>query len=358
MKPRALVAMSGGVDSSVAAALMLDEGYDVVGVTLKQWEEPDGSAPVAGCCTVADAEDARRVAAQLDIPYYVLDYVDEFRRKVVDRFGAEYAAGRTPNPCIECNRSVRFDALLSRTAELGCDVLVTGHHARVRREGDRFRLMTAADPAKDQSYVLHMLDQRQLASIRLPVGEMTKEQVRERAAALGLRTAAKADSQDLCFVGSDGYRSFLRTHFPDAATPGRIVDADGDVVGEHGGTVDFTVGQRKGIGVAFGEPRYVVEVRPQTATVVIGRREDLLVEGCRVEGVSFVSGVPPEDRSVEVKVRYRSRPVAAGLSGDGDTGWVVEFERPLGGVAPGQAAVFYRGEEVLGGGTIAGALRG
>lgn len=353
---RALVAMSGGVDSSVAAALMLDQGHEVVGVTLKQWEAAGGAMPTAGCCTVGDAEDARRVAAQLDVPYYVLDYVDAFRSAVVDRFGADYLAGRTPNPCIECNRRVRFSALLERSSELGCDVLATGHHARVRFDGGRYRLLAAADPNKDQSYVLHMLGQEELAQIRLPVGEMTKAEVRERATALGLRTAAKPDSQDLCFVGHGDYRDFLREHFPASAAPGEIVDTTGAIVGHHEGTAGFTVGQRKGLGVALGEPRYVVDVQPMSRRVVIGSREDTLVSACAIGDVSFVSGRAPEDAAVEVKVRYRSRPVAAELEA-AVGGWVVRFAEPQPGVAPGQAAVFYRDGEVLGGGTITAALR-
>lgn len=353
---RALVAMSGGVDSSVAAALMLEEGHDVVGVTLKQWEGAAGEMPTAGCCTVADAEDAGRVAAQLDMPYYVLDYVDEFRSEVVDRFGADYMDGRTPNPCIECNRTVRFRALLERTAALGCDVLVTGHHARIRRDDDGFHLLAAVDGSKDQSYVLHMLGQRELARIRLPVGEMRKDDVRRHAARLGLRTASKPDSQDLCFVRSGDYRDFLREEFPEAARPGVIVDTEGVEVGRHGGTVDFTIGQRKGLGVALGEARYVVDIEPSTATIVIGRKRELEVRGCVVEGVSFVAGAAPADRSVSVKVRYRSRPVPGVLHQDG-AAWRVDFTDPQLGIAPGQAAVFYRGDEVLGGGTIARTLQ-
>lgn len=353
---KALVAMSGGVDSSVAAALMLEQGHDVVGVTLKQWEGPGGAMPTAGCCTVGDAEDARRVAAQLGVPYYVLDYVDEFRTAVVDRFGADYLAGRTPNPCIECNRRVRFSALLDRTGELGCDVLVTGHHARVRRDRDGYHLLTAVDPGKDQSYVLHMLGQDELAQIRLPIGEMTKAEVRRRAAALDLRTAAKPDSQDLCFVGHGDYRDFLREHFPDSAAPGEIVDTGGHVVGHHEGTAGFTVGQRKGLRVAFGEPRYVIDVQPASRRVVIGTKTDTLASGCDVGEVTFVSGRPPIDASIEVKTRYRSRPVPARLEG-GSAGWTARFLHPQPGVAPGQAAVFYRGAEVLGGGTITASLR-
>jgi len=355
---RALVAMSGGVDSSVATALMLEAGHDVIGVTLKQWEGPDGALPTAGCCTVGDAEDARRVAAALDVPYYVLDYVDEFRQAVVDPFGAAYLAGITPNPCIECNRTVRFKALLDRTEALGCDVLVTGHHARVRSDAAGHHLLRAVDSAKDQSYVLYMLGQKELSRIRLPIGEMTKTEVRSRAAALGLRTATKPDSQDLCFVGRGDYREFLAEHYPEAARPGPIVDRDGTVVGEHRGTSGFTIGQRRGLGVAATEPRYVVEIKPASATVVIGRRRDLQVDGCGLSGVTFVAGDPPDDVGpVEVKVRYRSRPVAAHLTPAGADGWRLRFVQAQDGVAPGQAAVFYRGDEVLGGGTITTTLR-
>ena len=348
----ALVAMSGGVDSSVAAALMVEAGHDVIGVTLKQWEGPDGALPAAGCCTVGDAEDARRVAAQLDVPYYVLDYVDEFRREVVDRFGEAYAEGRTPNPCIECNRRVRFKALLERTEELGADLLVTGHHARVETDdAGRHRLLKATDAAKDQSYVLHMLGQDQLARVVFPVGSMTKEDVRAHAARLGLRTASKPDSQDLCFVGHGDYRSFIRRHFPEAARPGPIVDAAGVTVARHDGAVDFTVGQRKGLGVTFGEPRYVVAVDAPTSTVTIGRREDLDVTACVVGDVSWVLEPPADGDAVDVKVRYRADAVAATVERHGND-WLIEFAEPQRAVAPGQAAVAYRGDEVLGGGTI------
>ncbi|MCP4309064.1 MAG: tRNA 2-thiouridine(34) synthase MnmA [bacterium] len=353
---KALVAMSGGVDSSVAAALMQDEGYDVIGVTLKQWESENGEMPLAGCCTVSDSEDARRVAAQLEVPYYVLDYVDEFTEKVVDHFGEMYAAGKTPNPCIECNRRVRFSVLLERTAALGCDVLVTGHHARIRKDASGYHLIRAVDGSKDQSYVLHMLRQRDLAKVRLPVGEMTKIKVREYATKLGLRTADKPDSQDLCFVGDGSYRDFIRSRFPEAARPGPLVMSDGTHLAEHQGMVDFTIGQRRGLGVALGDRRYVVDIKPETSTVVLGTREELLATGCRVEDVSFIADGPPQERAIAVKIRYRSEPVPASLDNDGD-GWHVLFEKPQLAVAPGQAAVFYAGDEVLGGGTISEAIR-
>lgn len=354
---RALVAMSGGVDSSVAAALMLDQGYEVIGVTLKQWEGENGEMPLAGCCTVSDSEDARRVASQLDVPYYVLDYVDEFTEKVVDHFGEMYAAGKTPNPCIECNRRVRFSVLLERTAALGCDVLVTGHHARIRHDDTGHHLIRAVDGSKDQSYVLHMLGQQDLARVRLPVGEMTKTKVREYAAAMGLRTAAKPDSQDLCFVGEGSYRDFIRSRFPNAARPGPLVMSDGSVLAQHEGMVDFTIGQRRGLGVALGERRYVVDIQPETSTVVLGTREELLAAACVVDDVSFIAGHPPESRTVSVKIRYRSEPVPATLHESGDGVWRVEFAKPQLAVAPGQAAVLYAGDEVLGGGTISEAIR-
>ena len=348
---RALVAMSGGVDSSVAAALMLDQGYDVIGVTLKQWEGADGQMPVAGCCTLSDAEDARRVAAQLDIPYYVLDYVEEFTEAVVEPFAEGYLKGLTPNPCIECNRNVRFDALLDRTEALGCDVLVTGHHARVEADGGRYRLRKAVDGTKDQSYVLHMLDQRALGRVRLPVGEMTKADVRTYAEGMGLRTATKPDSQDICFVTSGDYRDFLRKRHPEVDNEGDVLDMDGSVVGRHAGTAQFTIGQRKGLGVAAGEARYVVDIAPREQTITIGTYEDLLTDGCTAVDMRFTDEPIADGSRVTVKVRYRSEPVAATVNTDGDT-WRFRFDERQARPAPGQAIVAYDGDYVLGGGTI------
>ena len=348
---RALVAMSGGVDSSVAAVAMIERGFDVVGVTLKQWQADDGSMPVAGCCTLSDAEDARRVAAQLDIPYYVLDYVDEFTEAVVEPFGQGYLDGLTPNPCIECNRKVRFRALLDRTAELACDVLVTGHHARVLDTPDGYRLAKGVDAGKDQSYVLHMLDQKALARVVLPIGEMTKADVREKAAGIGLRTATKPDSQDICFVTSGDYRDFLRARVPGVDRPGDILDTSGAVIGTHPGTAGFTIGQRKGIGVAVGEPRYVVDISPREQTITIGTREDLLVDACSAVDMSFTHHTIEDGATVDVKVRYRSEPVPAVVGRDGDR-WTFSFHEPQPRPAPGQALVAYNGDYVLGGGTI------
>jgi tRNA-specific 2-thiouridylase len=351
---KALVALSGGVDSSVAAALTVEKGHDVIAVTLKQWDGPS----TAGCCTVGDATDARRVAAALEVRHYVLDYVDRFARDVVEPFGAQYLAGRTPNPCLDCNRSIRFGALLRHAAELGCDVLVTGHHARVDAAADGSRrLLRAVDGTKDQSYVLHMLGQDELSRVRFPVGAMPKSEVRDIAAELGLRTASKPDSQDLCFVAGD-YRGFLRSRVPGGSEPGPIVDRSGRVLGSHEGVAGFTIGQRRGLGISVGEPRYVVALQPDERTVVVGGAADLLAGGCRVVGMSFVAGHPPADEGIEVKVRYRSDPVGARIRSVGPGEWEVWFTEPVAAVAPGQAAVLYRGDEVLGGGTIVAPLRG
>ncbi len=343
---RALVAMSGGVDSSVAAALMYDLGIDVVGVTLKLWSGPNGEAPTAGCCTVSDAEDARRVAAELDIPYYVLDYSDEFKDGVVDGFVSDYASGRTPNPCIECNRTVKFDRLLSRLDEFDCDWLVTGHHARVTRQNGSYSLLRGADKRKDQSYVLSMLTQDQLARTRLPVGELTKAQVRKIAAGMGMRTAHKPESMEICFVGQKDYRSFLEDHAPDVFTPGRLVGTDGQELGSHGGVVGFTVGQRRGLGISAGEPRFVVKIEPESATVVIGSRDDLEVSGVELSHLTWTSGDLGHGR-VLAQYRAHGEPVPATLSGG-----VLSFDEPQKALAPGQTVAFYDGDEVLGGALI------
>ena len=348
---RVMVAMSGGVDSSVAAAMMVEEGHDVIGATLKLWQGPNGEAPTAGCCTVSDSEDARRVAAQLDIPYYVLDYTEDFMSGVVDRFIGDYFTGLTPNPCVECNRTVKFSRFLDQAAEFGCDVLVTGHYARTRQDESGWHLLEGVDGTKDQSYVLYMLGQSELERVRFPVGEQTKIETRRYADRLGLRTAAKPDSQDICFVGDGNYRDFLRSQSSEATRPGPIVDIAGEQVGSHDGVIDFTIGQRKGLGVALGEPRYVIGIDHPTATITLGRKADLATAGFRVEQATWVAGSAPHEGRFDVKVRYKSSP-EPGLVSPIPGGAVVTFEEPQGAIAPGQAAVFYRAGEVIGGGTI------
>ncbi|MET0567136.1 MAG: tRNA 2-thiouridine(34) synthase MnmA [Acidimicrobiia bacterium] len=345
---RALVAMSGGVDSSVAAALMREAGHEVIGVTLKLWAGPNGEAPTAGCCTVSDAEDARRVAAQLDIPYYVLDYTDEFRDGVVHQFVRDYGSGRTPNPCIECNRTVKFDRLLNGLADFDSEVLVTGHHARNRYVDGSWQLHRGEDRAKDQSYVLSMLTQTELSRTRLPVGELTKPEVRAVATEMGLRTAAKPESMDICFVGQRDYRGFLRDTAPEVFEPGRLVASDGTELGRHDGVVGFTVGQRRGLGVAVGEPRFVVRIDSASSTVVLGRREELAVAGAWLRDLTWTEGDP---FSGQIMAQYRAHgePIEATLNDDR-----VLFAEAQEAVAPGQTVAFYDGDRVLGGGLIAG----
>jgi tRNA-specific 2-thiouridylase len=347
---RVLAAMSGGVDSSVAAALMAQEGHDVIGATLKLWQGEDGSLPTRGCCTLADSDDARRVAATIGIPYYVLDATEEFRSGIVDPFISEYLAGRTPNPCIACNRVIKFDRLLRWAVDLECDLVVTGHYARVERGTHGYRLLRSLDAAKDQSYVLYMLGQRELEQVRFPVGSYRKDAVRAVAGELGLRTAHKRDSQDICFVGDD-YRSFLRNETPQANRPGPVVDEDGATVGTHGGVADFTVGQRKGLGVTLGTPRYVQDILPASATIVVGPRRATFT-GLTMRDTSWVSGTAPPSGSVQVQIRAHGDACDALL--DGAT---VHFAEAQASVAAGQTAVVYRGQELLGGGTIDSAVR-
>ncbi|MGB7860582.1 MAG: tRNA 2-thiouridine(34) synthase MnmA [Acidimicrobiia bacterium] len=343
---RALVAMSGGVDSSVAAALVKDEGHEAIGVTLKLWSGPNGEAPTAGCCTVSDAEDARRVAAELGIPYYVLDYTEDFRDGVVNGFIHEYASGQTPNPCIECNRTVKFDRLLNQLDEFDCDVLVTGHHARNHETNGIWTLLRGTDPAKDQSYVLSMLTQKELKRTRLPVGELTKKEVRRVAASMGMRSAHKPESQDICFVGQRDYRSFLQENAPEVFTPGKVVDMKGTDVATHDGIVGFTVGQRRGLGVSVGEPRFVVRIEPSTSTVVIGERADLAVSGVELRDITWANGVGASG-VITAQFRAHGEPVLASLNGSNLT-----FATKQEAVAPGQTVAFYLEDRVLGGGLI------
>ncbi len=342
---RILVAMSGGVDSSVAAAILRDEGHDVTGVTLRLW----GGESDSGCCSVSDVEDARRVAAQLGLPHYVFNLADDFEAAVVGPYVDAYTAGETPNPCVECNRSVKFGRLLERATALGFDAVATGHHARVDRDPDGgFRLRRGADPAKDQSYVLAMLGQRELARTRLPVGRTTKADVRARAAALGLRTAAKPESMDVCFVKRGGRVDFLTGRAPGSATPGPIVDRGGAEVGRHGGVARFTVGQRRGLGVAAGEPRYVLDVDAPTATVTIGTRGDLLRDSVALRALTFVDAPPAGGARLEVQTRAHGAPVPGLLVGS-----TVRFDEPQPRVAPGQLVALYDGDAVVGSGTAA-----
>jgi len=348
--------MSGGVDSSVAAAIMKRRGYDVVGLTMQIWQESQTDPRHAGCCSLGAVEDARRVARVLDIPHYVMNFREEFRASVIDNFIEEYAAGRTPNPCVQCNRFVKFEILMEKMRELGCDKLVTGHYARIRRSpAGEYRLLKARGPDKDQSYVLYMLSQAQLAATLFPMGELrTKAEARDLARRLGLAVADKPDSQEICFVSeAGGYGEFLRKNRPDIFRDGDIVDSEGRALGRHGGIADFTVGQRRGIRLspANGRPLYVIELMPDSNRVRVGEADELLRREVPLTGL-FWSG-PRIDSATRVraKIRYNMEPQTATLHGAESK---LVFDEPVRAVTPGQIAVAYRGATVLAGGTIAG----
>ncbi len=348
---RVLAAMSGGVDSAVAAALAVDAGHDVTGVHLAL--SPDRQtlrSGARGCCSVEDSHDARRVADELGIPFYVWDLADRFREDVVDDFVAEYAAGRTPNPCLRCNEKIKFSAVLDRALGLGFDAVVTGHHARLA--GGELR--RSVDAGKDQSYVLGVLTGEQLAGAMFPLGSMTKDRVREIAAERGFAVAAKPDSHDICFIPDGDTRGFLARRL--GSLPGPVVDAaTGEQVGEHDGTYGFTVGQRRGLGIAVGDqrPRYVLGIEPVSRTVTVGTADLAGVPGVRTGPPSWTGPVPPLPFTAEVQVRAHAAPVACRVSAEDDGGLLIEFAEEQRGVAPGQSAVLYepdavRGDRVLG----------
>ena len=344
-----LVAMSGGVDSSVVAALLKEQGHEVIGVTMKLWEGPNGEMPESGCCTASDSEDARKVASKLDIPYYVLDYTESFSKNVVDNFTQMYAQGLTPNPCVECNRSVKFDHFINQAKKLNCDKVATGHYAKIIKNNDKYELHKADYLDKDQSYVLHMLKSSDLENITFPLGEISKPDVRQIAARIGLKTAFKKDSQDICFVGKKDYRSFVEKRI-DLTSPGEIFDTEGNKVGDHNGIHKFTVGQRKGLPGGYGTPRYVTKINVENKNVTIGEKKDLLVSSFIVEELSFVNDL--EYKNLTIQTRYNSEDLPCEIKKLSDTKILVQLKDPAFGVAPGQFGVIYNGTKVVCGGRI------
>jgi tRNA-specific 2-thiouridylase len=344
--------MSGGVDSSVAAALLVERGFNVVGLMLRLWAEPGGKAN--RCCTPDAIADARRVADALDIPFYVRDYKDTFKSTVVDFFVDGYAGGVTPNPCIVCNRDIRFDRLLQEALSLGGDFLATGHYARVNRADDGlYRLLKGIDPAKDQSYMLYTMTQERLARVLLPVGEYSKDKIRQLAKEKNLPVFDRPDSQDLCFLGAGDYRTFLARHAPEVVQTGPILNSRGEKLGEHYGLAFYTIGQRKGLGISAPQPMYVIDKNMQTNSLVVGTRAELGQSTLVAKDVSFVSGVAPAAAvRVEAKIRYKARPAQATLTPLPNDRIRLDFDEPLRDITPGQAVVFYHGEQTLGGGTI------
>jgi tRNA-specific 2-thiouridylase len=356
---RIVVAMSGGVDSSVAAALLVEQGHEVIGLSMQLYDASEtagGERAFGSCCSIDDLHDARRVAAAIDIPHYILNFEQQFQEQVVGNFVGEYAAGRTPLPCAHCNSDLKFATLLDRSRGLGADVLATGHYARVERQpSGRHLLKRGADASKDQSYFLFALTQDQLSRAVFPVGDRAKHDVRGYAQRRGLPVAAKPDSQEICFIPDHDYASFVTRQSPETARGGAILDESGRVLGHHGGIHRFTIGQRKGLGLPTsptGKPLYVLALRPEMQEVVVGPKRSLERAHLTVSGVNWIDEVPHTPRRACVQIRHRHQPAPATVRATGDGHAEVVFDAPQIAVTPGQAAVFYDGDVVLGGGWI------
>ena len=348
--------MSGGVDSSVAACLMQAQGFQCIGCTMKLYHNDDAAVDnQKTCCSLDDVADARSVAYRLQIPHYVFNFTDDFRTKVIQKFVDSYERGLTPNPCIDCNRYLKFDKLCLRARELGCDYVVTGHYARIEKVGDQYYLKKAADPSKDQSYVLYHLSAAQLAHILFPLGELTKTKVREIAREQGFVTADKHESQDICFVPNGDYAAVIEHHTGKTYPHGNFVDQDGKVLGQHRGIIHYTVGQRKGLAVAAGRRLYVRSICPRDNTVCLCERDGLLQKEAVAVEFHWINGVPTQTEiRCAVKIRYNQKEQPATVLIQSDDRVRIIFDEPQRAVTPGQAAVLYQGDIVLGGGILTG----
>ena len=357
MSRKVVVGMSGGVDSSVAAWLLKEQGYDVIGVTMQIWQDEDTEVQEAegGCCGLSAVDDARRVAMDLGIPYYVMNFKEEFRKNVMDYFVGEYVEGRTPNPCIACNRYVKWESLLRRSMAIGADYIATGHYAQIDRlPGGRYSLKTSVTAAKDQTYALYNLTQEQLSHTLMPVGSYHKEEIRDMAERLGLPVAHKPDSQEICFIPDHDYASFIEEYTGRELPPGNFVDLDGNVLGRHRGITHYTVGQRKGLNLSMGRPVFVVEIRPETNEVVIGDNQDVFTNVLRCDKLNWmaVDGLHGKSMDVLAKIRYSHKGSPCTIREIGNDMVECRFHEPVRAVTPGQAVVFYDGDYVAGGGTI------
>lgn len=356
MSPKALIAMSGGVDSSVAAYLMKENGYDCIGATMKLFQNEDiGLSKEHSCCSIDDVEDARRVASALDMPFYVLNFSENFKEKVVDKFVCCYENGLTPNPCIECNRHLKFEHLYNKSKELGYEYVVTGHYSRIEfnETTGRYELLKALDPTKDQSYVLYSMTQEQLAHTLFPLGGMTKEQVRELATAQNFINANKHDSQDICFVVNGKYADFIEQYTGKNYPEGDFVDLEGNILGRHKGIIRYTVGQRRGLGLSLKQSMYVVKVDPASNTVVLGYNEDLFTTTLQANNVNLIS-IPEIKGELRCKARprYNAKEAWATVTKLDEDRIQVVFDEPQRAITKGQAVVLYDDDKVVGGGTI------
>jgi tRNA-uridine 2-sulfurtransferase len=355
-KKRIVVAMSGGVDSSVTAALLKEQGHEVIGITMQIWDyssfTDQHGETFGSCCSLDDVHDARRVAESLEIPFYVVNFEKDFQREVIDRFCDDYFAGRTPNPCVLCNQVLKFELLLRKALELEADFLATGHYARILAQGDGFALHKGLDEHKDQSYFLFTLTRQQMARVLFPLGGMSKDEVRAHATRLNLRTAQKAESQDICFVPDGDYVRFLEEERGAGQLDGEIVHVSGQLLGKHQGTYRYTVGQRRGLGIAWPHPLYVVRIDAERRQVVVGEQEHLSVAEFCLHGVNWLIDPPVAPIDADCRIRYRHHEVAAIIGPLPNGRAQVRFAQAQRGVTPGQAAVFYQGDRVIGGGWI------
>ena len=355
-KKTVVVGMSGGVDSSVAAYLLKQQGYDVIGVTMQIWQEEDACIveEQGGCCGLSAVEDARRVSGQIGIPYYVMNFRREFQKNVIDYFVRDYRQGRTPNPCIACNRYVKWESLLQKSLAIGADFIATGHYAKiVQLENGRYTLIRSDAKGKDQTYALYNLTQNQLAHTLFPVGEFEKPRIREIAEEAGLQVAHKPDSQEICFVPDNDYAGFIERETGKVERPGNFVTASGEILGEHKGIGHYTIGQRKGLGIAFGEPMFVIEIRPETNEVVLGKGDEVFTDYLSADMVNYMA-VDHFEKGQEVtaRIRYNHEGAQAVIDDVGENQFSLRFKEPVRAVTPGQAVVLYDGDYVLGGGTI------
>lgn len=355
---KALIAMSGGVDSSLAAKLMKDRGFECIGCTMKLYHNEDvGLERSRTCCSLDDVEDARSVAYKLGMPFYVFNFTDAFREKVIAKFIESYEKGITPNPCIDCNRYMKFEKLVERAKILGCDYIVTGHYARIEEKDGKFVLKKAVDETKDQSYVLYSMTQEQLAHTMFPLGSMRKTEVRAIAEENGFVNAEKPDSQDICFVPNGDYANIIELHTGKRSVEGNFVDKQGNVMGQHKGMIHYTIGQRKGLGISNPEPLYVCEIYPESGNIVLGKNGDLFSNELYAADFNWIIGEAPKDKfRCKVKIRYRQTEQWASITPTGENTVHIVFDEPQRAITPGQAAVLYDGDTVLGGGTIQNCL--